>query len=95
MEKRFASIDRDLEACKATLETSKMTTEADIRVRALIYEQLHPIIIVAKENMLTNCMKNEELSHAREDIRDMARKVNHFEQEVIQIADFDRKILNL
>lgn len=30
----------------------------EIRMRKIIYEQLSPVIAIAKENMVTNCMKN-------------------------------------
>ena len=45
--------------------------------------------------MLTNCLKNEELFHAREDIADMAAKIGTFQAEIAQIADFESKLLRL
>ena len=61
----------------------------------MILEQVTPILTIAKENMLTNCLKNEELFHAREDIADMATKIGTFQAEIAQIADFESKLLRL
>ena len=48
----------------------------------MIIDQVSPILTLAKENMVTNCLKNEELNQAREDLVDMSLKINTFAEEI-------------
>lgn len=38
-------------------------------MRRVVQEQVKPIISIAKENMITNCYKNEEMKHLFEEIQ--------------------------
>ena len=49
-------------------------------MRAIINENILPIVTIAKENMITNVMKNSELQYTREDIKDVWEKLRDFER---------------
>ena len=38
------------------------------KMRNIILEQVKPVIVLSKENMITNCLKNDELKMTRDDM---------------------------
>jgi hypothetical protein len=64
----------------------------EIRMRKLIYDQLSPVVAIAKENMVTNSLKNQEIMYAREEIREFNDKIKIFEKELTRIPEFGQRI---
>ena len=54
---------------------------------------MEPIILIAKQNALTNCYKNDELQSAREEVRDLNDKVIQFRKQLDVINEYESKLI--
>ena len=51
-----------------------------------------PVITIAKENMVSNCFKNEEIRNVRDDFKDLQKRLNSFETQLNKINLFNKKL---
>ena len=66
IEERLGKLDHDLNEIKKKLDINQAIYKDQTKLRKLLSEQMEPITLIAKENMVTNCYKNEELRETRE-----------------------------
>lgn len=57
----MARIDEEIDNFKKDVQYKNELYNDETRMRAIINENIIPIVNIAKENMLTNVMKNSEL----------------------------------
>jgi hypothetical protein len=78
-----------MESFKENLELSQTIYNDETRMRKIITDQLGPLFIIAKENMLTNAMKNNEIIQTKEDVRDLSNDVTKFRTELEIIYNYE------
>ena len=92
MQESSDKLDEEMLALENKMNDMSGLYKDEIRMRQLIYDQLTPIIAIAKENMLTNCMKNQEIMYTRDDLKDVHEKIRRYEELLKVIPEFETKV---
>ena len=61
-------------------------------MRDLIFKQVNPVIVLSKENMITNCLKNDELKMTRDDMAVVQQRINEFTKELEVLDTFEARL---
>ena len=60
----------------------------DIELRNAVQDTVLPIITIAKENMVSNCYKNEEIKEIHEDVVDLKNRMADYEKTLNNVNLF-------
>ena len=89
---RLQQIDEEVERFKQNLEDMSGLFKDESQMRKIIYEQLYPIVAIAKENMLTNCRKNQEIKYAQDDLKEVHSMIYEFTHKLDKLNTFEDRI---
>ena len=78
VDERVAQINKELQDFKDRLDRAETVYSDETRMRQIVESIVEPIYLIAKQNALTNCYKNDELQTNREEVRDLNDKVTQF-----------------
>lgn len=60
---RIKQIDEEVEKFQKELLNTAGLFQDECKMRKVVYDHLYPIVSIAKENMVTNCRKNQEIKY--------------------------------
>ena len=88
-------INKELTDFKERLNRAESVYNDETRMRQIVESIVEPIILIAKQNALTNCFKNDELQSAREEVRDLSEKIIQFRKQLDIIHEYENKLVRM
>lgn len=95
VEERVQQINKELSDFQDRLNRAETVYNDETRMRQIVESIVEPIILIAKQNALTNCFKNDELQSAREEVRDLSEKIIQFRKQLDQLHEYDNKLFRM
>lgn len=93
VEERVSQINKELAEFKQRLDRAETVYNDETRVRQIVEGLVEPIILIAKQNALTNCYKNDELQGAREEMKDLNERMVQFRKQLDVLHEYEHKLV--
>ena len=75
MDDRLKEIEMQLQIAREKVHQVSSGFEDDTKVRKFVGTYFEPLILIAKQNMITNCLKNEEINQLKDGIKETQAEV--------------------
>ena len=77
------------------METRNGLYQDEVRMRTVVMGLLMPVITIAKENMVVNCYKNDEIRECKDEINQLKYESGQAQVELRRVAALERNVLQL
>jgi len=90
---RINAINSQLKEFNERLERSETVYNDETRMRKIVQDIVMPVVLVAKENALTNCYKNDEWKAARDEMSILQDRIESFRSQLEVLQEYDKRMI--